>query len=157
MKTSRPDRTKNNVAYQKEFVNRLARPEGKLGTVYSILDQESILIGGSEFLPTWDKTDHLHFACGGCNHVADILQVFLTRDGLFTLFFWLGCPNCGATGQRKIYLDRRNCAARFQCALAPGELLIYSDKRSPARVIPYGPVRSTSKEQNQTEEKVPES
>jgi hypothetical protein len=156
-KSSRSEHAKNKVAYQKEFVNRVVRPKGKLGTVYSVLDQESILIGGSGFLPTWDETDHLHFACAGCNNIADILQVFLKRDGLFTLFFWLGCPNCGATGQRKIYLDRRDDAAKFHCALASRQLLIYSDERSPYGVIPYGPVGPASKGQTQTEGEVSES
>jgi len=64
--------------------------------------------GFSNFIPTWDSTDHFHFCCADCGVMADVLEVRFypyREDGkLYALFFYLGCPKCGATGQRKIYL-----------------------------------------------------
>lgn len=65
--------------------------------------------GFSNFIPSWDSTDHFHFCCGDCGIMADVLQVMFypryAEDGkLYALFVYLGCPKCGTTGFRKIYL-----------------------------------------------------
>lgn len=74
--------------------------------VYSVIEPDSVLIRGGNFIPTWNSTDHLAFACSECNQGADVLEVRTKRYGdRYALYFYLGCPGCGATGQRKIYLD----------------------------------------------------
>jgi len=103
--------------YETEFddgfiMNRFSqKPLARGELIYSILDRESYLIRGDHFLPTWDTTDHFHFVCGKCKGVADVLEIRFDpqygSDVKYALFFYLGCRVCGATGQRKIYLDRR--------------------------------------------------
>ena len=106
--------------------------------VYSAVDPDSMMIGGGEFTPSWDSTDHFAFVCNKCGVVADILQVryvadYADSDGrpLYALFFYLGCVKCGATGQRKAYLARRPRAAFCHEALVGNELLIFGDSREP--------------------------
>jgi len=73
---------------------------------------ELISEGNSNFIPTWDSTDHFHFCCADCNVMADVLQVDfypypIDAEGkikIYALFFWLACEKCGSTGLRKIYL-----------------------------------------------------
>ena len=101
--------------YETEFddgfiMNRFSqKPLARGELIYSILDRESYLIRGDHFLPTWDTTDHFHFVCGKCKGVADVLEIRFDpqygSDVKYALFFYLGCRVCGATGQRKIYLD----------------------------------------------------
>ena len=78
---------------------------------------EYLSTGDGNFIPTWDDTDHFHFCCGSCACIADILQVkfYPNYSGdwkgtkLYAFFIYLGCPMCGLTGFRKIYLKPRNC------------------------------------------------
>ena len=63
---------------------------------------------GEHFIPTWDSTDHLAFKCDTCKTPADVIAVqFLPHydSSGSVLYFRLGCPKCGKTGQRKIYLE----------------------------------------------------
>jgi len=118
----------------------LKRPQSKRsGWVYSAVDLSTHLYQGDQFLPTWDETDHLHFVCAKDKHVADILSVKLdasySDEVKYALFFYLGCPKCGATGQRKIYLDMRDRAAKFQHAYDRGEVYFYVNERKPAKII----------------------
>lgn len=133
----------NSQAGSPAYVNTGAKIAGKPrrrnGEVYSILDREYHFIGGGEFDPTWDTTDHFHFICHACLTAADVLEVKLHSPyggGIkYALFFYLGCPKCGATGQRKIYLDHRDDACLFQTTYIGGEVLIYGRKRQPERWV----------------------
>ena len=31
--------------------------------------------GSTDFIPTWDSTDHFHFCCQNCESMADVLKV----------------------------------------------------------------------------------
>ncbi len=75
---------------------------------------ELLSLGGDQFIPTWDDTDHFHFCCSKCEVMADVLQCdfmpnYADSSGklLYALFIWLGCPKCGDTGFRKIYFKPR--------------------------------------------------
>jgi hypothetical protein len=67
--------------------------------------------GNSNFIPTWDSTDHFHFCCADCRVMADVLQArFLPypidemgKKKIFAIMLFLGCPKCGSTGMRKMY------------------------------------------------------
>lgn len=54
-----------------------------------------------------DCTDHFWFTCEKCGDRAEVKRVF--RDDNYantpTIYFYLKCPRCGITGQRKIYLE----------------------------------------------------
>lgn len=79
---------------------RHARP----GTIYEAVT--SLLTQGEAFVPTWDSTDHFHFACPKCGYMADVLSVEFYPHypkGKYALIFHLGCAKCGRTGTRKIY------------------------------------------------------
>jgi len=133
------------MPYQKRFPdsfieNRLLKkPKTKGGLMYTALDEESVMIHADHFLPTWDGTDHLHFVCEKCKSVADILTVKFdtsySSDPKYALFFYLGCRGCGATGQRKIYLDRRAHACRYQVAYQDGKIYLYGNTEKPEKTI----------------------
>lgn len=136
-------------AYENEFTRILKKAKFKSRTIYSILDSEHDFIDGNFFLPTWDSTDHLHFVCMSCRTVADILEVKtdLTyspypSNPMYTLYFYLGCPECGATGKRKVYLDRRDRACIYQHTYDSGEVFVYGENRKPASVIKMQPPES---------------
>lgn len=136
-------------AYENEYTRILRKAKFKSGITYSILDPEYHQIYGNLFLPTWDGTDHLHFVCGRCRTVADILEVNLRLihlpylgDATHALYFYLGCPECGATGQRKVYLDPRDRACKFQHTYDSGEVFVYGESRKPASVIKMQPPES---------------
>ena len=61
------------------------------------------------FVPAFDSTDHLAFACKKCKEIAEILLV--ERNNAYaktpTIYFYLRCPKCGSQGYRKIYLEDR--------------------------------------------------
>lgn len=61
----------------------------------------------TRFIPVFDTTDHLHFACDRCREIAIMLQV--KRDDSYantpTIYFLMLCPKCGNCGIRKIYLE----------------------------------------------------
>ena len=125
------------MPYQESFpdgfiTNKLLKKaKTKAGIIYSAIDEESVLIHGSVFLPTWDTTDHLHFVCRRCKSVADILQVKFddnyASDPKYALFFYLGCRKCGVTGQRKVYLDRAADACQYQKTYDEDKIYVYSD------------------------------
>lgn len=130
------------MPYQKKcpdgfIINKLLKkPKVKGGLIYSVLDQDNYLIHGDSFLPTWDETDHFHFVCKKCKSVADVLEVrFITnysKTVKYALFFYLGCRKCGATGQRKIYLDRCPDACIFQHTFDhEGNFYTYGDTKEP--------------------------
>jgi hypothetical protein len=133
------------MPYQREcqdgfVINRfLKKPKARGGLIYTALDEETVSIHGGRFLPTWDSTDHFHFICEECKSVADVLRVKFDANyggGVkYALFFYLGCRKCGASGQRKIYLDRRRNACKFQRAHDEGKVYIYADGDQPNSVI----------------------
>jgi len=109
--------------------------------IYSLIDPETELIHGDIFLPTWDSTDHLFFICEKCKTAADVLHVMFDPhyakppNPSYALFFRLGCPKCGASGQRKIYLDRRDDPAFAHNTYDENSLYIYGRERRPYEVI----------------------
>lgn len=75
-------------------------------TIFQSVD--ILLTHGEHFTPAWDSTDHMTFKCDACKTVADVLAVqFVPHYDIAgsVLYFRLGCPKCGKTGQRKIYLE----------------------------------------------------
>ncbi|MEM4497583.1 MAG: hypothetical protein QW692_02015 [Nitrososphaerota archaeon] len=142
--------------YQKRFEdgfvrNKLMRkPVYKAGFIYRNVEEDSILIKGDIFIPTWDDTDHFHFVCAKCKSVAHVLAIDLRSPRTlgfpgFSLRFMLGCPDCGATGQRKIYLEIRDDSAKFQKAFDEGKIYFYADKRKPAAIIDWKEVMAEQK------------
>ena len=136
--------------YQYEFSNGftanafIIKPKTvRGGIIYSTIDTETRLFHGACFLPTWDSTDHLHFICEHCKSVADVLQVRFTshysKTPRYALFFYLGCPECGATGQRKIYFDLDEARCKFQMAWHKNVLYLYGDQREPTEKINFKP------------------
>jgi hypothetical protein len=133
------------MPYQERFedvfvANRwLKKPKAKGGAIYTAVDPESFLIGAAHFLPTWDTTDHFRFACEACKSVADVLAVrfcsHYDSEVKYALFFYLGCRKCGATGQRKIHLDRRANACIFQTTYDSHNLYLYWKNDEPRRII----------------------
>lgn len=109
--------------------------------VYTIINHGDYVIEGHHFIPCWNTTDHFHFVCESCKSIADVLEVKLETDHSnevkFSLFFHLGCPNCKRTGQRKIYLDRRENAGQKKWAfnIKNMELLAFGDKRTAMKII----------------------
>lgn len=127
----------NKVFYKYNFLKKpkYTRKEW----IYQAVDKHHLFIRGGTFLPTWDTTDHLHFVCAECKSVADILAVrfvpnYSKSDVKFALYFYLACPKCGATGQRKIYLDIRDNAACCQSTCDDKYLYFYADKREPFKI-----------------------
>jgi len=94
-------KTLGSFTINKPLEKPLLRYKG--GFIYLSIDPKSYLIGNGRFVPTFDDTDHLQFACANCFSIADILAVIRKGD---VIYFWLGCPKCGKTGQRKIYLSK---------------------------------------------------
>jgi hypothetical protein len=72
-------------------------------------------INDQRFIPTWDSTDHFSFCCEKCKTVADILKIDFAANfpkepsdwnkKCSTMYFYMGCKNCGTTGMRKIYIE----------------------------------------------------
>jgi hypothetical protein len=102
----------SNIKYQEYDLNQfLDKPKNTTANmIYNIIDDETILIKADNFIPSWDSTDHFKFVCRDCKNPADVLRVWFynnkKRDVKNILYFYLGCPKCGNTGIRKIYLDR---------------------------------------------------
>jgi hypothetical protein len=130
-----PDEMQERPLYETRTRKIASQPTARNGVAYSILDPEKQgMVEGDCFVPTWDNTDHLHFACENCRSISDILEVRLTistRNSFHILHIFLGCPTCGATGQRKIYLDRRPNSGAFQKTLLKNQLLVYGNERIP--------------------------
>ena len=82
--------------------------------IYSILDGVGIYGLGSHFRMSWDSTDHFAFICSKCFHVAEVTAVTIRHDD-HCLTFSLACPECKATGARKMYLDRSIAHRRAFC------------------------------------------
>ncbi len=92
----------------------LEKPKG-FGSNYNLTLFESVEsfasgTGSSNFIPTWDSTDHFHFCCQNCECIANVLKVDYTQppknlEGIYTIYIFLQCPKCGTTGQRKIHLN----------------------------------------------------
>jgi hypothetical protein len=122
-------------AYATKTRKIVSKPTATSGVVYSIRDKERPgTIEGDIFLPTWDDTDHLHFACENCGGIADILEVSLEslrKCSKSRTLHLLGLRTVGFTGQRKIYLDRRSDSGAFQKTLVENQLLVYADERIP--------------------------
>jgi hypothetical protein len=85
------------------------KPRGKQGTLFIQVLRDETYIRMDTFKPIYDGTDHMEFECMLCGGLVDVIQVEMRqyrRVGAFDLYFYLSCPICGASGQRKIYLDR---------------------------------------------------
>jgi hypothetical protein len=107
------------------------------GTIYSVVDDKTIDIRGDHFLPTFDSTDHLSFACEKCKTIADVLAIVFNPNysrppnPRFALFFYLECPKCGASGQRKIYLDEIDRRAFCHTVWHENKLYTYGTGNEP--------------------------
>jgi hypothetical protein len=119
----------------------LKKPNVKGGVIYNIVEKETTLLRGDYFLPIWDSTDHLQFACQKCKSTADILRIKIDANYAkppnpkYALFFYLACPSCGASGQRKIYLDLTFAKWSNQIAFEDGKIYVYGNERKPIRVL----------------------
>jgi len=124
-------------------IRLLKNAVAKAGKIYSILGRGSHFIGGGHFLPTWDETDHFNFVCQKCKGVADVLQVKhydnYSNEVKHALFFYFGCRVCGATGQRKMYLDRRPDACYHQQTFDNNRLYLYGKGDKPEESIDLKP------------------
>jgi len=71
--------------------------------------REGIEVKGdmSNIVPVFDSTDHFAWACTKCKEIAQVKLV--KRDDSYaqepTLYFFLVCPKCETTTQKKIYLE----------------------------------------------------
>jgi len=91
-------------AYETQFNVLRKKAVSKPGLVFSLLDPVIHTVGGDSPKPVYDNTDHLQFQCEKCSALVDMLDVRLDHHGRdYTLFLFLGCPKCGASGARKIY------------------------------------------------------
>jgi len=130
-----------NIAKKKPFKTR-AR------TIYLAVD--NLMIQGDEFLPTWDTTDHFHFVCAGCHCVANVYEIIFVpkysgQVGA-SLHFFLSCPECEKSGQRKIYLKMRSASCKFQQTFThDGKVLQYGKERTPYAEIQYVPEKRKRK------------
>lgn len=120
----------------------LPKPKAKGGIIYSTIDEETIFIDGQSFSIAYDDTDHFSFVCDGCHHIVEVLQVkFVTNcadDQKFALFFYLGCPQCGATGQRKIYFGTMDAFCQY-VFMDNNKLLVYGRSGKPDRSVSFTP------------------
>ena len=69
--------------------------------LFSLLRHIFQKLGMDPFIPEYDSSYNMRFACEKCEASADILEVRL-RDDPGSIYFYLGCPKCGPTGLRKI-------------------------------------------------------
>jgi len=98
--------------------------------------------GGSDFIPMWDSTDHFNFCCAKCGCAADVLEVdfYPNYSGdakgtkMYALFIFLGCPKCGATGFRKIYLKPKSFHG--QIAFTEKARLAFGAEREAIETVP---------------------
>ena len=101
-------------------MNIRKKPTGKRGMIFSQVkcgNEDMYLIAGDNFNPIYDGTDHFEFECPACHSVADVLNVEMRnyrRKNSFDLYFFIECPKCKRSGQRKIYLDR-NQKFEYDC------------------------------------------
>jgi len=68
---------------------------------------------GASFTPVWDQTDHFHFKHDTCKRLAVVYDVEMWSDSAPVcpcIYFHLICPDCGNSGQRKIYLNQEKDA-----------------------------------------------
>ena len=123
------------------FNKLLKKPNAKGGIVYNVIEKESTFFEGDRFLPIWDSTDHLSFACQKCRSVADVLRIKFNKkysrppNPRFALFFYLGCPNCGRSGQRKIYLDLTLTRWPNQITFDEDKIYVYDNERKPIQIV----------------------
>lgn len=118
---------------------------------------ENLSTHGGRFLPTWDDTDHLHFACGNCHGMADVLGVefyprYRGNGELYALFFWLGCPDCGNTGFRKIYLKPSSIFGQ-ECFTYDDRVLVYADDKKPVGQVKLQRVKTKDEDAHTTNRK----
>ena len=103
--------------------------------IYSLLDwDQHVLIACDLFTPTWDETDHFNFACR-CGTIAEVVEVFyMPKDD--SIRFLLECPDCGNTGQRKIYLpyELKRMAFCQRTVNENGENVFYGVENRPSKV-----------------------
>lgn len=64
----------------------------------------SNLLSGVNIVPVWDTTDHFSFMCYECQSETHVKDVQLSTTPKPKIRFVSYCPNCHATGKRKIYL-----------------------------------------------------
>jgi len=89
------------------------------------------------FIPTWDATDHLAFACGRCGTIANINKVNFdpdhSKDVKYVLYIFMTCPKCGGHNYRKIFLDydMERPALFHYTAFVEGKITHYGTDREP--------------------------
>ena len=113
----------------------------KRKTIYQAVNKLSSK-GGSDFIPMWDSTDHFNFCCAKCGCAADVLEVdfYPNYSGdakgtkMYALFIFLGCPKCGATGFRKIYLKPKSFHG--QIAFTEKARLAFGAEREAIETVP---------------------
>ena len=74
-----------------------------MAEIYTIMDNEQMILFGGHFIPTWDSSDHFNFVCAKHPVLARILKVQSVMPREPTIHFLLQCPVCGECGVRKIY------------------------------------------------------
>ena len=62
--------------------------------------------GVGDFDLIWDSTDHFNFICNKCGNIPNVSSASFDIVEFYpTLRFYLLCPGCGMSGQRKIYCN----------------------------------------------------
>lgn len=88
-----------------KYMLRKTRLIGRKQTLYSVLRPTFHNLGSDHFIPEYDGSHNMAFACEKCAAKADVLEVRFDDQSGGQFYFWLGCPNCGVTGLRKLYLS----------------------------------------------------
>ncbi|RLG97943.1 hypothetical protein DRO19_05070 [Candidatus Bathyarchaeota archaeon] len=101
---------------------------------------DNLLAHADRFIPAWDDTDHFSFACAKCGYMAEILSVewrpdYKENGRLYAILFFLKCPNCGATGMRKIYLQPTSYMG--QKAFGEKLFFLYGTEKRPFQIGKY--------------------
>ena len=102
------------MKYEKHGLNKLLKTPIApkcTKTIYRVVNSILSEGHGDQFIPTWDTTDHFHFACEKCETMLDVLQVDFSpypedaegKQKLYALMLFMACPNCKKTGMRKMY------------------------------------------------------
>ena len=127
----------------------------KAGIIYSILDQEWKMIGGGHFIPTWDSTDHLHFACEEClsgNSTFLKLCYFRMKCESLLCISTSAVPCAGTPVKGRSIWGGPNDSAKNQEDFNDRELLYYGKGRKPALRTVYKPL--SAKEPSEEREKL---
>jgi hypothetical protein len=112
----------------------------KKGWLYAIFNPDETIIRCKRFDPIYDSTDHLNFVCYNCLSIAEVIGIRMIspygRGIPEALFFYLRCPECDATGQRKIYLVPPGSINYWGQILARGrKIFVYGQGTKPNEEI----------------------